>query len=277
MEYAVIIASSARPKILEQTLDSLATQSAAPNSVILTTVREDDWVSSKTWPFPVIHISGAQGIPKQLNAAIALIAKSMPYVFIFDDDVELASNYCENALRWFERMPGLIAFSGHVLRDGGVLRDEARGMLFERVATIPSKFDAATDIYGCNMCIRCSVLHAEAFDEQLPGYAWLFELEWARRVKPHGEIGYVSDCLLVHLAEKAGRAPGYALGKMQVQHPIYLYRKGRISLRELIFKYLARLIVANIAKMPIDSDTVDRLGRLRGNMDALRKEIFFKR
>lgn len=269
MSYSVAIVSSGRPEILRQTVASILAQSVAPAEIVLSTINQADWPAAAGDDPRIRHIWGKKGIPVQLNAAVDAFAGSDEFVFIFDDDVVLAPDYCERALAWFREEPALLAFDGHVLRDGNVTHAEAVAVLEAERQNRPHRRIDRSQIYGCNICTRRSTLKLERFDEALEGYAWLFEFDWVRRVRRHGPTGRVFDCHIVHLMAQSGRMPGFKLGYMQIFHPVYLSRKGLIPFGELHRKFIWKHILINGVKSLTGDAKVDRLGRFKGNMRAI--------
>src|SRR5690606_25023936 len=73
--------------------------------------------------------------------------------------------------------------------------------------------------YGCNMAIRMAPVreHDIRFDENLPFYAWLEDVDFSRQLVPFGRIVRADQLRGVHLGtKKAGRSPGKRLGYSQV-------------------------------------------------------------
>ena len=122
--------------------------------------------------------------------------------------------------------------TGRVLADGiggpGLTPSEGRAILAaddfagDRLQTAP-----AFNGYGCNMAVRSAVVrrHRLRFDERLPLYAWQEDVDFSRRLAPHGAILQLEGARGVHLGVKQGRSPGVQLGYAQVVNPFYLVRK----------------------------------------------------
>jgi glycosyltransferase involved in cell wall biosynthesis len=265
---SVVIASSGRPKILHQTVTSILAQTLPPSEIILSTIHQDDWEAGIR-DSRIRHISGRRGIPAQLNSALDDLNPKSEIVFIFDDDVELAPDYCERAQRWFVEDPSLLAFDGNHLQDGNIDHEQSVVLLASRKDDRPHEFIDHASIYGCNICARKGIFKLERFDENLRGYAWLFDYDWIRRVAQHGRTGHVADCHFVHLMTPSGRTSGLNHGYMQIFHPYYIWRKGLMGNRELLQKYIIRYFSINLIKSVIGDANIDRPGRLRGNLRAL--------
>jgi len=275
VNYTVVIVSSGRAQILRDTVEDVLAQTVAPREIILSTIKQDDWVGQNGDDTRIRHIYGRRGIPMQLNAALDTLSADVEYFIVFDDDVALPTDYCERALCWLIENADMIALDGTFIRDGGINRLEADTLLHQDRISRPHSFKERNGLYGCNMCARKIAFERERFDEKLEGYAWLFDLDWALRLTRHGRVGRASDCRMVHLMAESGRAPGYKLGYMQVMNPYYLYRKGVLPVRELSFRFIWKHLAINLFKTLSGDKKIDRWGRLRGNLFGLR-DVFFR-
>jgi succinoglycan biosynthesis transport protein ExoP len=73
----------------------------------------------------------------------------------------------------------------------------------------------------------------------------------------------------VHLGTKSGRQSGLRLGYSQIANPVYLVRKGSFAWCRAI-RQIARNVAMNIAFSWRPEPYVDRRGRLRGNVIAIK-------
>ena len=105
------------------------------------------------------------------------------------------------------------------------------------------------------------------FDENLPLYSWLEDVDFCRALTPHGVIVRCTALRGVHLGTKRGRTSGLRFGYSQIANPIYLARKGTLAWWRAA-RQIARNVVANVARAPRPEPWVDRRGRLRGNVLA---------
>jgi hypothetical protein len=269
LNYAVVIVSSGRPLVLQETVADVLAQDVPPKEIILSTIRLEDWQPGVVDDVRINHIYGNHGIPCQLNAALDKISNSVQFFMIFDDDVALPIDYCRHALRWMNEVPGIIALGGVHIRNGNVDRVEADTLLdLDRVFRDHSYHEEDV-LYGCNMCARRRAFELERFDENLKGYAWLFELDWTVRLRRHGSVYLVNDCRFVHLMEKSARMPGFGFGRMQIGNPFYLYKKGILSIWSFLFCFFWRPFAVNSIKLIVGDRDVDRWGRLLGNFRSL--------
>jgi GT2 family glycosyltransferase len=111
------------------------------------------------------------------------------------------------------------------------------------------------------------------FDEALPQYGWLEDVDFSRRLARHGRIVKLSDARGVHLGSKAGRTAGLKYGYSQIANPLYRVKKGTFSWPRAA-EQMARNIAMNLVRSVVPEPYIDRRGRLYGNMlglvDALR-------
>ena len=122
------------------------------------------------------------------------------------------------------------------------------------------------NVYGCNMALRLSAVYANGvnFDENLPLYGWLEDVDFSRQLAPFGRIIRNEGMIGVHLGSKGGRGSGVRTGYSQIANPLYLWRKGTLRLDRALMQ-MCRNILANYAKLMRPEPWVDRRGRALGN------------
>ena len=124
--------------------------------------------------------------------------------------------------------------------------------------------------YGCNMAFRMSAARAVGarFNECLPAYGWLEDVDSCRRLLPQGRIVRSNRLRGVHMGVKGGRVPGVRLGYSQIANPIHLM--GRKTMGPLAaLNHMGRNLAANSVKSLRPEPWIDRPGRLRGNLIAI--------
>ena len=121
------------------------------------------------------------------------------------------------------------------------------------------------------MAFRVAAIARDAtrFDESLPLYAWQEDVDFCRRLAPHGRVVQSPALRGVHLGSKNGRSSGLRLGYSQIANPLYLAGKGSVG-RGWALRLMARNLGANLAGSLRRPGLVDRRGRLRGNLLAFR-------
>jgi GT2 family glycosyltransferase len=107
------------------------------------------------------------------------------------------------------------------------------------------------------------------FDDRLPLYGWLEDVDFSRQIARRGRIVKLTAAQGVHLGIKQGRQSGIRLGYSQIANPIYLSRKGTCS-RARALRLMSRNIAANCIRSLKPEPYIDRLGRATGNLRAFR-------
>jgi GT2 family glycosyltransferase len=226
------------------------------------------------FPCPVRIISGSIGSSAQRNAMIE--ATDADVVIFFDDDFLPAEDFLQEAERLFAGQPDVVVATGKVLADGilgpGLSFEEgvmhlSRAHLDSEPASLAPTYNA----YGCNMAVRLAPVrrHGIRFDERLPLYGWLEDVDFSRQLAPHGDIVRATGLKGVHLGTKrSGRSRGKPLGYSQVANRIYIMRKGHMTPAQALQGSL-RNIAANLVRSLRPEPWVDRRGRLTGNALAV--------
>jgi GT2 family glycosyltransferase len=275
LRIAVGIATIGRPELLCAALEELARQSRRPDRVVVCAPNADD-VSVPTGDATVQIVLGPRGLTKQRNAILDAVCDFDVVVF-FDDDFFPAPSYLAVVERVFESHPEIVMLTGFVLADGiigpGLGLDEARRWLSALGALEWDwrELQEATNGYGCNMALRIAAARAAQcrFDEKLPLYGWLEDVDFSLRLRQRGRIVKAIAARGVHLGIKQGRQSGVRLGYSQIANPIYLSRKGAVPWRRTI-RLMSRNVAANLLRLMHPEPYIDRLGRTTGNMRALR-------
>ena len=190
------------------------------------------------------------------------------------DDFFPAVTYLANAESILKRHPRVVLATGKLLEDGirgpGLSPANARQKLSRDPAPSPqAALLPYYGAYGCNMVVRLAPVraHGIAFDEALPLYAWQEDIDFSRQLAPFGEIVQTEALTGVHLGAKGGRTSGVRFGYSQIANPVYLMRKGTMS---VLFgaRTMSKNLLANLAHLPWPEPHVDRLGRCKGNLIA---------
>ena len=211
-----------------------------------------------------------RGLTRQRNAALAA-AKGGDVVF-FDDDALPREDYLAGVAEVFHSYPDVVGMTGKVAIDGVPLLRALT--LAEMRAALASAGDdktvTTTDrLYGCNMAFRRDALDGISFDERLPLYGWLEDLDFARRVQRRGRLVVAAGCVAAHQGnEIGGRGKHARFGYSVIANALYLQRKGSVRTRELPFLIL-RPALANLRGALAGSDRSWRRERLAGMAIAL--------
>ena len=276
-EVIVAIATVDRAQITRATLAHIGQLKDRPDRVVLSVSSHSDFDLRDIGdtPFPLEIVFGRKGLCAQRNAVLDAVPMDTIVLFI-DDDFLLEDGYITATRNVFLQNRDIVLATGDVLADGiigpGLTHQDGVQVLEKQV---PGKMAAEPleiyNGYGCNMAIRMSVVkkHSIRFDETLPRYGWLEDVDFSRRLAEHGRV--VKDFAMrgVHLGTKVGRSRGVPLGYSQIANPVYLVRKGTMQGKRA-YRQITRNILANLGKFATPEPWVDRRGRLRGNLLGLR-------
>jgi glycosyltransferase involved in cell wall biosynthesis len=284
LNIAVVIASLGRPQNIATLLDCLAGQTHLPVQVIISMEGIDDAPPRSEYPFQIKEIFGSRGSCVQRNRGLNNLSSNVDIVIFYDDDFVPSRFALAGVSNFFRDQQGVAGAHGLVLQDGicgiGISPNDARKIVDEadsRYVIRPSRILSAVEgLYGCNMAYRTSSVKDVRFDENLPLYGWLEDLDFGARIQ--GQLVHTDAFYGVHCGEKRGReTSGKRLGYSQVANPIYMRRKGTLSHR-VAYTQLIRNVLANHSKIFFSEPWVDRRGRLIGNWcafhDLVRGRIF---
>ncbi|MFF0921925.1 glycosyltransferase family 2 protein [Rhizobium leguminosarum] len=271
LRMAVGIASAGRPSILKETVDYLtALPDQAERLIVCVPVIDD--AAGLADRLDVEVIVGSRGLTSQRNRIIQAAADTDVLIFL-DDDFIPAATFLSRMAAVFAANPDVAIATGEVLADGildGGLSMSNALQVLETAAEGAGHVTEVYNAYGCNMAVRLSPIleHALAFDEQLPLYGWLEDVDFSRSIARYGRSVRVEGARGVHLGVRSGRQPGRRLGYSQVANPVYLIRKGTMSKGRAIAQ-IGRNILANTRGLLFNDRLIDRWGRLNGNLLAL--------
>lgn len=270
------IPSSGRREIVSAVIPDLARQNRKPDQLLICAPASDDvdMAALANLPFPVQFIKSEPGLCRQRNAIIDAVPNADIILFL-DDDFLLAPTYIAELERLFLRNPDVDVTTGTMLADGatgpGIPVDEGLALL--RDAHTPAENLSIRETYsgyGCNMAVRMSTVHIcrLRFDEKLPFYGWLEDVDFSRVVSRFGRVVVSPHLLGVHLGTKTGRMSGLRLGYSQIANPIYLVGKRSMTWRHALTQ-MTRNLASNAIRVWRPEPWVDRLGRLKGNFLAI--------
>lgn len=270
---AIIYATLGRAEILSQVVARLAVQSRQPDIVVISAVSPADTAGIDASPIRSEILYGPPGSCTQRNRAIAHVIDRADIAVFFDDDFVPDDAYLQEVVDLFEARPELAGATGRMIADGiltaGYSFKDAIAFIAADVRPRDPAVTPRTSLYGCNMAIRLATLDDLRFDEHLPLYGWLEDIELTYRLSWRGPLVTSERLAGVHMGVKRGRTSGIRFGYSQIANPIYMLRRGTIP-RRLAFQRMARNLVSNIVRSARPEPYIDRLGRLRGNLLALR-------
>ena len=221
---------------------------------------------------------GARGASAQRNAACRTVDLRAEIVFFFDDDVLIREDYISVICAYMTLHTTVVAVTGGLLADGA--RERREIPVGEAGALLEVSWNAHPrggivigsphrELYGCNMAVRWAVAQRYPFDERLPLYSWLEDLDLARRICVEGEISQVHAAIAVHRGSAAGgRAAHLRFGYSQVANPLWLREKGSLGASSATVHILRPVMKNTLFAMIPSTSTGWRRTRLRGNLQA---------
>jgi GT2 family glycosyltransferase len=268
------IATAGRASILRETLLELRRQIRPADQVVVCGTNRTD-VDGAASAYPAVTVLQSEaGLPRQRNAIVAA-ASGADVIMFFDDDFLPDRAYLAAIEEHMTKHTRTVVATGLVLADGiggpGLSAAEGRAVL-ARPNPARNGSRAAFSGYGCNMAVRLAPMleHDLRFDERLPLYGWQEDVDLSRRLAVFGDVVQLDAARGVHLGVKRGRGSGVRLGYSQVANPLYLAGKRRGYPLGRAIEHIARNMAMNVARAGWPEPYVDRRGRLRGNLLALR-------
>jgi hypothetical protein len=274
---AVGIATVRRSDVLSLVLDRLAQQTRRADRIILCAPAPEDVAGAAPQPGLEIHI-GPRGLTRQRNAIIDA-AQGCDILVFFDDDFLPASTYLAAIEHVFAARDDIVMVTGHVVSDGIIgpgldIEEAGRRLETEGEDEVTGDgylwLEEVNNGYGCNMAVRLAPVrtHNCRFDEKLPLYGWLEDVDFSRQLGRYGRIVKNPAARGVHLGVKQGRQSGMRLGYSQIANPIYLMRKGTYPWPRAV-RLMTRNLGTNCLRSLRPEPYIDRFGRVRGNLKAL--------
>jgi GT2 family glycosyltransferase len=269
MQIAVIIATTGRPTEVAELIECLNQQTEPPKIVVLSVVEDADLPAPL--PAHIMVVRGPKGSVVQRNSGMLAVMDSCELIVFLDDDYIPSKRMMAGVSKLFFENPDVSGATGLVLEDGVT----SGGISSSRARELVEHFDRSTDekpselvdimtAYGCNMAFRTAAIRDIRFDENLPLYGWLEDVDFAGQLSRRGRMVRSNHFAGVHRGVSAARSSGVRFGYSQVVNPVYLIRKGTMQRRHAIW-LMSRNLIANHKGVFFPKNDIDRLGRVRGN------------
>lgn len=279
MKIEIGIATANRTELVGRTVEYILGSKTAEASIAVSIATPTDFARSDSHQ-DVKLLSSARGSSAQRNTI--LLSSNADIVVFLDDDFLPAADYIQQVAQLFQSNPDVVVATGMLIADGA----RTGGMEFEEglmllAATRPNVDGEPTETYGaygCNMAVRMSSVRQNniRFDENLPLYGWQEDIDFSRQLSSYGRVVRSPRLQGVHLGTKrSGRSPGRQLGYSQIANPYYLIKKGTMS-RKFAWRLVRNNLSGNIIRFLRPEPTVDRRGRLWGNILAIRDIVVGK-
>lgn len=263
---AVVIATVDRPHSLTRLFDALQRQTLRPTQIVVCVPDQDALPTSAGIADLATVVPGVRGASAQRNAGVDALVRDTDVVVMFDDDAIPREDYLERVQAHFHEDVSLVALTGSVVvdgvREGRALPEAVMLNALDESWRRPVRTEEPTGgarLYGCNMAVRYRALSIVRFDEALPLYSWLEDLDLSRRLEQFGSIKQFADCVAAHEGhQSSGRENHLRFGYSSVMNPVYLTRKGSLRWHESV-ALIARPLLANLRAGPLSARRRDRL------------------
>lgn len=272
---AIVIPSVKRPDALTRVLDALGGQTVPPTEVVVA-VPDPSGVPDGIELRPGVKVIVTQkGASAQRNAAVRALGNDVDVIGFLDDDSVPREDYVEQLGIVFGEDPALVALSGRMACDGADAKTELTPEFMQRALVESHEKDGtggqipSRALYGCNMAIRHAAAVATPFDEALPLYSWLEDLDVARRLERLGRVVQDPRVVVAHQGNNSGgRTSHRRFGYSVVANAVHLYRKGSVTFFDLLV-LVSRPTAGNIRGLFRRAERGARIERLRGSAMAL--------
>lgn len=269
----VIVASCGRSDSVRKLVGHLEKQSRPADGILVIGSCADDVKGVADTGAATRVLLARRGTCSQRNAGINLLQERSDVAVFFDDDFVPANDYIEAVEALMIADPDIVGLTGALVDDGIMheaiaFEDAVRRLVVDNERPAQRDRRPRKALYGCNMAIRLSALGELRFDENLPLYGWMEDVDLTYQLGRRGKLVSAPETTGIHLGVRGGRQPGKRLGYSQVANVIYLYRKGTMQ-PDIGWRQLLRNLAANLVRSIAPEPDVDRRGRLAGNLLAL--------
>ncbi len=294
---SVVICTRNRPNDFRETLVSLMRQKRLPDELVVVdssdTQALEEYLMSVNLTVMVTYIHSMPGLTLQRNLGIR--SSTGELLFFFDDDVELDVDYLQKVESIFlgDTEHKIGAVGGRIKNLNGdrpiTFRSRFENFVFRSIRTIFGLEDMGSGRYrlsgmptfshrlmkavfcetltGCCMAFRREVFEKIDFDENLPGYGLMEDVDISKRTLDVGyKIFYEPAAALIHKVSPQNRLDYFRWGEMSVINYDYLFRKNwsREKYRWLFYYWaLLGLIVINLHNKEALLGTLQGLKKLR--------------
>lgn len=272
MRIYVAIATVGRADLLVKTVDRLSDQTRKPDGVVISVPSSKDVAGIEKARTDVHILLSPKGLAAQRNVALDHLRDKADVVIFFDDDFVPANDFLAEVERVLTQHAEIAGLTGYLVDDGihgdPIAFDDAVHRLDVLQERRTGETKPRESLYGCNMVLRMSAAEGLTFDENLPLYAWLEDVDMTYQLGRRGKLIACPYTTGIHLGTRGGRTSGTRLGYSQIANVIYLSRKKTIPFG-LGPRLVCQNLLANIGRSFWPEAGIDRRGRLKGNFLAI--------
>ena len=221
MRIHVVIATVGRPETVRKMVRHLGNQSRPADGVIVVgaDARDVDGIENLVPGQKVLLAS--KGSCSQRNAGIDEIRHCSDVVIFFDDDFVPANDYIEVVETLMSADPSIVGLTGDLVDDGArgeaiAFEDAVRRLDVDQERLPKADLRSREALYGCNMAVRMETLGDLRFDENLPLYGWMEDIDLTYQLASFGKLLSGPVMTGIHLGVRGGRQPGKRVGYSQI-------------------------------------------------------------
>lgn len=252
---SVIICTKDREKDLLECIDSLIAQTLLPEELVIVDAGKENGIKGKleekvkTTPIKLKYICTEPGLTRQRN--IGVKNSKGDIIFFFDDDVILDKEYITSILKIYsshedEHLGGV---GGRIVN---ACPPPVYWRLFNRIffldrhgALLPAhtlhfdKIRFVRALSGCNMSYRRDVFQKFDFDEHIPGYGLMEDVDFSFRASQEYRLALTPNARLEHKQSPVSRDKISKLVQMRNYNSFYLFVKNcpKTPLNLLLFAW----------------------------------------
>lgn len=297
---SVIVCTRNRSEDLKKTLVSLDIQTHLPDEVIVVdssdSMQLERFLKTYNVNMKIRYFHTQPGLTLQRNFGIRQSTGDL--LFFFDDDVNLTPDYIEKVVATFhlDFQKKIGAIGGRIVNIRNISQLSVRAWLEIKILkffrglfglvdlgngrfrlsgmpTHPHLLSESSFIEclsGCCMSFRREVFEKINFDEKLPNYGLMEDVDISKRTLDAGyRIYYEASASLIHMESPRNRADQYRMAKMTVMNYAYLFHKNWNTswYRKLAFYWtLLGLVLVNLTKKEGLRGTLSGLANLNSQL-----------
>ncbi len=288
---AFIVATKDRPDDLCRMLESLDTQTAPPDEIIVVD-GSDNPVEAVVKSFPRLSLTYMKYYPPsasgQRNAGLNVVSSDMTHIGFLDDDIVIEKDACHNLRKlWQNAPPEVGGVSMNILNPP---RFQASALKSTKLAKIlglyearmgrvmPSGFQTVIrtvmqDLYvdwlpSSATSWRREVLERFRFDEWYAGYSYLEDLDFSYRAGKSWRLVILADAEYSHYPGLSGRGNGFIFGRREIIHRLYFVAKNpELSFSRCYMALFLRLMLS--LSQAVKTGLVFDWQRIWGNVSGI--------
>ena len=248
VEISIVICTKDRMNSLRKLLKSLSNQTINPDEVVIVDASRNDDTNkmlnqkSKQLLYDIVYKKTSPGSARQRNIGSTL--SSGKYLFFFDDDVVLDSDYIRIIMETFSQLQGiqLGGLTGRIVniqespeswetvfKKIFFLSDFGDGQI--KLSGFPSlrideKASYVGFLSGCNMVYPKAIFSQFLFDERLTGYSYMEDVDLSYRVGKKYPLYYQPKARLSHFSTTYRKVDSRFLRRMMMRNHYYFFRKN---------------------------------------------------